>query len=65
LKWAIWFLWSQVLRVSVNVETRQVMDYSRQLQLLRGTIENGSQHPDAKGAIQEEKKSWETSLVCR
>jgi hypothetical protein len=39
LKWAIWFLWSQVLRASVNVETRQVMDYSRQLQLLRGTIE--------------------------
>src|SRR5271155_1609148 len=28
---AIWFLWSQVHRVSVNVETRQVVDYSRQL----------------------------------
>jgi hypothetical protein len=31
---AIWFLWRRY-----DVKTRPVVDYSRQLQLLRGTIE--------------------------
>src|SRR5271163_2153039 len=47
---AIWFLWSQVPRVSVNVETRQVVDYSRQLHCFAAPS-NGSHWPHSKGSF--------------
>jgi hypothetical protein len=50
----------------VNVETRRVLDYSRQLHCF-ATPSNGSHWPDSKGSFKctrviKEKKSWETSL---